>query len=158
MFRISRLTDYGTLILVFLAGHEHRLCTASEIASGTHVAQPTTQKLLKVLAKTGLVDSVRGTDGGYQLARRPGLITTAQILDALEGPVAITECSTDDGACELEPLCQVGGAWQKINGAIRVALADITLADLECPPASFPSLELAHNTGKTANSAGRTAN
>ena len=142
MFRISRLTDYGTLILVFLAGQEQRLCSASEIATGTHVAQPTTKKLLKVLAKAGMVDSVRGTDGGYRLARDPGSITTAQILDALEGPVAITECSTDDSACELEPICQVGNAWQKINGAIRLALSDITLADLEHPPADFPVLDL----------------
>ena len=142
MFRISKLTDYGTLILVFLTGREDHLCSASEIATGTHVAQPTTQKLLKVLAKAGLVDSVRGTDGGYRLARDPGLITTAQILDVLEGPVAITECSTENGACELEPICQVGDAWQKINGAIRLALSDITLADMEHPPADFPVLDL----------------
>ncbi len=148
MFRISRLTDYGTLLLVFLAGQERRLCSASEIATATHVAQPTTQKLLKVLARTGLVDSVRGTDGGYRLARNPRLITAAEVIDALEGPVAITECSTVDSACELESLCRVGGAWQKINGAIRIALADITLADLEHPPIDFPSLDLTQNAGK----------
>ena len=142
MFRISRLTDYGTLLLVFLADQEHRLCSASEVAAGTHVAQPTVQKLLKLLAKTGLVDSVRGADGGYRLAREPGSITTAEILDALEGPVAITECSTEDGDCALEPLCQVGSAWQKINGVIRLALAEITLADLGHPQTDFPSLDL----------------
>jgi FeS assembly SUF system regulator len=153
VFRISRLTDYGTLILVFLAGQEQRLCSASEIATGTHVAQPTTKKLLKVLAKAGMVDSVRGTDGGYRLARDPGSITTAQILDALEGPVAITECSTDDSACELEPICQVGNAWQKINGAIRLALSDITLADLEHPPADFPVLDLTRKANERQTSA-----
>ncbi|MDP6674054.1 MAG: SUF system Fe-S cluster assembly regulator [Gammaproteobacteria bacterium] len=145
MFRISRLTDYGTLILVFLAGQERRLCSASEVATGTHVAQPTAQKLLKVLAKTGLVESARGADGGYRLARNPALITTAEILDALDGPVAITECSTDDGDCVLEPLCQVGSAWQKINSAIRVALSDITLADLGHPQANIPELDLTRN-------------
>jgi FeS assembly SUF system regulator len=148
MFRISRMTDYGTLILVFLANQDSRLCSATEIAVGTHVAQPTTQKLLKVLAKTGFVDSVRGTDGGYRLARKPDSITTAEILDALEGPVAITECSTDDGECELEPLCQVSGAWQKINGAIRIALAEITLDDLGHPQTNFPLLDLTGNAGK----------
>ena len=145
MFRISRLTDYGTLILVFLASQERGLCSASEIAAGTHVSQPTAQKLLKVLARSGLIESARGTDGGYRLARKPESITTAEILDALEGPVAITECSTDDGRCELEPLCQVGGAWQKINGAIRVALSEITLADLGRPSADFPILDLTGN-------------
>ncbi len=145
MFRISRLTDYGTLILVFLADQEQRLCSASEIATGTHVAQPTAQKLLKVLAKTGFVDSVRGTDGGYRLTRQPTSITAAEILDALEGPVAITECSTDDGDCLLEPLCQTGSTWQKINSAIRVALSDITLADLGHPEAEFESIDLTNN-------------
>jgi len=143
MFRISRLTDYGTLILVFLASQERRLCSASEVATGTHVAQPTVQKLLKLLAKTGFVDSVRGTDGGYRLACDPGTITAAQILDALEGPVAITECSADDGDCVLESLCQVGGAWQKINGAIRLALSDITLADLGHPQTMSPTFDRA---------------
>ncbi len=147
MFRISRLTDYGTLILVFLASQEQRLCSASEIAAGTHVSQPTAQKLLKVLARSGLIESARGTDGGYRLTRNPESITTGEILDALEGPVAITECSTDDGNCELEPLCQVGGAWQKINGAIRIALSEITLADLGHPSTDFPALDL---TGKSA--------
>ena len=142
MFRISRLTDYGTLILVYLAEQEGRLCSASEVAAGTHVAQPTVQKLLKVLARTGLVDSVRGADGGYRLSRSPRLINAAQILDALEGPVAITECSTDESQCELEALCHVGGAWQRINSALRVALADISLADLGRPAADAPPLEL----------------
>ena len=142
MFRISRLTDYGTMLLVYLAQHEGRLCSASEVALGTHVAQPTVQKLLKVLAKTGLVDSVRGAEGGYRLARTPDSINAAEILNALEGPVAITECSTLDSHCELEPICQVGDAWQKINNAIRLALIDITLADLEHPPRAFPPLNV----------------
>jgi FeS assembly SUF system regulator len=154
VFRISRLTDYGTLILVFLADQDHRLCSASEVAAGTHVAQPTAQKLLKLLAKTGLVDSVRGSDGGYRLARDPASITTAEILDALEGPVSITECSTDDGDCALEPLCQVGSAWQKINSAIRIALSDVTLANLGHPKADFPTLDLALKADKHPARAG----
>ena len=142
MFRISRMTDYGTLILVYLAEQDGRLCSASEVTAGTHVAQPTVQKLLKVLAKTGLVDSVRGADGGYRLARSPRQINAAQILDALEGPVAITECSTTESQCELEALCHVGGAWQRINNALRIALADITLVDLGRPGGDAPPLEL----------------
>lgn len=142
MFRISRLTDYGTMLLVYLAQHENRLCSASDVALGTHVAQPTVQKLLKVLAKTGLVDSVRGAEGGYRLARTPVSINAAEILDALEGPVAITECSTIESHCELEPMCQVGDAWQKINKAIRLALTEITLADLGHPPRVFPPLNI----------------
>ena len=139
MLRISKLTDYGTMILVYLAGAEHgRLLPASDVAEATHLALPTVQKLLKILTKNGLVESARGTDGGYRLARAPEQITASEILDTLEGPVAITECSHDDGHCDLEPNCQVGDAWQKISLAIRAAMSDIRLCDLRDPPMEFP--------------------
>ena len=139
MLRISKLTDYGTVILVYLAGDESgRLCPASDVAAHTHLALPTVQKVLKSLANGGLVESARGAEGGYRLARAAKLISAAEILDALEGPFAITECSEDDSQCELENDCQVGGAWQKISKAIRAAMDDITLSDLSNPPNEFP--------------------
>jgi FeS assembly SUF system regulator len=138
MLRISRLTDYGTMILVYLAENPGRRRSASDVAGGIHVALPTVQKLLKVLARSGLVDSARGAGGGYSLARSPAAISAAQILDVLEGPVAITECSTAASTCELESLCQVGNAWQKINKSIRRVLQDISLLDLGHPPREFP--------------------
>ena len=144
MLRISRLTDYGTMILAYLASQDQRLCAASDVATATHVAQPTVQKLLKVLARAELVVSVRGADGGYCLARSPDLITAAQILDALEGPVAITECSTLESHCELESLCQVGPAWQKINKLIGGVLADVTLTDLSHPPRDLQTSVRSH--------------
>jgi FeS assembly SUF system regulator len=149
MFRISRLTDYGTMILVYLVSQSGRLCSASDVAQATHIAQPTVRKLLKTLARSGLVDSRRGTDGGYCLAEAPESISAARILNVLEGPVAITECSTEESHCELEPLCQVGDAWQKINHAIRGALSDITLADLSHPPPQFPRLQMEIATKNT---------
>jgi Rrf2 family protein len=85
-----------------------------------------------------MVESARGADGGYRLAKPADQITAAEILDSLEGPVAITECSHDDGQCELEPNCQVGGAWQKISLAIRLAMSEIRLSDLHNPPSEFP--------------------
>jgi FeS assembly SUF system regulator len=151
MFRISRLTDYGTMILVYLASQGERLCSASDVAQETHIALPTVRKLLKILARTGLVDSVRGSDGGYRLAEAPESISAARILTALEGPVAITECSTEESHCELESMCQVGDAWQKINRAIKGALNDISLSDLSHPPRSFPGLELDISTEKSTN-------
>jgi FeS assembly SUF system regulator len=150
MLRISRLTDYGTLILVHLANHPGRVCSASDIAEGTRVALPTTQKILKVLARSGLVISARGTDGGYALGRAAADISAADILDVLEGPVAITECSGTDSHCELEPLCQVGGAWQKINKAIRGALADISLANLVRPPRELSLPALTHGMNRSS--------
>ena len=91
---------------------------------------PTVSKLLKALARSGLVLSSRGAKGGYRLADDPRAISAADIIDALEGPVSITECSAADGQCEHEGVCVVSGAWRNVNVAIRRALDDITLSDL----------------------------
>jgi FeS assembly SUF system regulator len=139
MLRISKLTDYGTQILVHLANYEaDGLCPATDVATGTHLSLPTVQKVLKKLAHGGLVTSARGADGGYRLARPPEQITATEILDTLEGPLAITECSHDDSQCELEDDCLVGSAWQKISKAIRGAMDDIRLSDFRAPPNEFP--------------------
>lgn len=130
MLRMSKLTDYGTMVLAQLAATEAR-ATAGQLAAATHLAQPTVSKLLKNLVRSGLVVSVRGVQGGYSLARPPDEISAAAILDALEGPVAITECSATFGFCDLESHCRVGSAWQQINLSIRRALEDISLADLQ---------------------------
>lgn len=130
MLRISKLTDYGTVILACLANQPSRLWSAAEVAEQTRVGLPTVSKLLKKLQRGGLVTSTRGSHGGYQLARPAAGITAAQILDALEGPFAITECSGKHSACGLESSCRVGHAWQRVNAAIRRALTDISLAEL----------------------------
>lgn len=130
MLRLSKLTDYGTLILAELAAGRPGLASAGQVAAATHLAQPTVRKLLKSLSRAGLVVSERGVQGGYALARAPEQISAADIIDALEGPVAITECSSADGACDLESYCRVGHAWQKINRSIRRALEHVSLADL----------------------------
>jgi FeS assembly SUF system regulator len=130
MLRISKLTDYGTVILACLAGQPDRLWTAGEVAERTGVGLPTVSKLLKKLQRSGLVASTRGSHGGYQLARPATDITAANILDALEGPFAITECSGQQSACGLQTSCNVGHAWQRVNAAIRRALTDISLAEL----------------------------
>lgn len=148
MLRISKLTDYGTMILVHLAVNPGELSSASDVASGTRLALPTVQKLLKLLARSDLVRSERGAEGGYVLARSAASITAADILDVLEGPLSITECSTADSHCELESGCPVGGAWQKINQGIRGALGEITLADLAHPPREFPLVNLSGRVGR----------
>jgi FeS assembly SUF system regulator len=130
MLRISKLTDYGTVILAHLASQPDRQLAAAEVAERTHIALPTVSKLLKTLQRSGLVVSTRGSHGGYQLARPAGEITAAKILDALEGPLAITECSGEHSNCGIESNCRVGHVWQRVNGAIRRALNDVTLAQL----------------------------
>jgi FeS assembly SUF system regulator len=130
VLRISKLTDYGTVVLAHLAANSGGVCSAAEVASCTGIAVPTVSKLLKSLARSGLVTSTRGANGGYQLARNAREISAADIIDALEGPVSITECSGSDSQCEHEGVCSVGGAWRRVNVAIRSALDDVTLSDL----------------------------
>ena len=130
MLRISKLTDYGTVLLAHLAANQNAVCSAADVANATGIAVPTVSKLLKSLGRCDLVTSTRGSNGGYQLARDPREISAADIIDALEGPVSITECSAIDSQCEHEGVCSVGGAWQKVNIAIRRALDDVTLSDL----------------------------
>ena len=130
VLRISKLTDYGTVVLAHLASEPGVVCSAADVAAATEIALPTVSKLLKSLARAGLVTSTRGANGGYQLARDPGAISAANVIDALEGPVSITECSASDSHCDFEDVCSVGGAWQRINVAIRRALDEVSLIDL----------------------------
>jgi len=144
MLRISRLTDYATVLLATLAGEPERVQTATALAEQTHIAAPTVSKLLKQLQRAGLVTSTRGLHGGYQLARPASQISAAAILDALEGPVAITDCAAGHGNCEIEAGCRVSRVWQRVNLAMRRALYDVSLAQLaglDAPPARLPVLE-----------------
>lgn len=130
MLRISKLTDYGTVVLASLVDRGDDVSSASDIAARTGVAPPTVSKLLKLLSKAGLVSATRGANGGYRLTRSPEQISAADIIDALEGPVSITECSASDSRCEHESNCNTGSAWQRINLAIRNALDEVSLKDL----------------------------
>jgi FeS assembly SUF system regulator len=115
------------------------LASAGQVADATHLSQPTVSKLLKALVRAGLVVSERGSHGGYALARSDDKISAAEIIDAIEGPVAITECSSAVGRCSLESTCQVGSAWQDINLSIRRALTEVSLADLQSRRIPMPS-------------------
>ena len=143
MLRISRLTDYGTLVLAHLPSDTAQLLSAADVAAATGINLPTVSKLLKLLAKANLVTSTRGSQGGYRLSRSASEISAADIIDALEGPVSITECSATDSHCDYESVCSVGGAWQRINVAIRRALDDINLHDLQRTRAPVPHFEFA---------------
>jgi FeS assembly SUF system regulator len=128
MLRISRLTDYATVILASLANGG--LASAADIAQRTRIGLPTVSKLLKELQHAGLVRSARGAHGGYQLTRPTGEINAADIIDAVEGPIALTECANGSGICGIEDTCLVGQGWQRISRAIRRALTDVSLDEL----------------------------
>src|SRR6201999_560794 len=130
MLRMGKMTDYATVVLASLADEPERHRAATELAERTRLSRPTVSKVLKGLQRAGLVVSARGAQGGYRLARPPGEITAAQILDVFEGPIAITECSGASSQCGIERQCRVGGAWQRVNAAIRRALEEVTLRQL----------------------------
>ncbi|HXQ64870.1 MAG TPA: SUF system Fe-S cluster assembly regulator [Steroidobacteraceae bacterium] len=149
MLRISKLTDYATVILAHLADTGAGLRTAVELAEVSRIGVPTVSKVLQDLQRAGLVASTRGAHGGYALARPASAISAADIIDAVEGPVGLTECSTHPGQCGIESSCRVGHSWQRVNLAIRLALADITLTQLasrETTAMPVPNLGVAIGT------------
>jgi FeS assembly SUF system regulator len=131
---MSKLTDYGIVLLAELgAQHDAAPHNARELSLRTHLPLPVVSKLLKALAKEGVLLSHRGAKGGYSLSRRPAEISVAEVIRVLEGPIALTECGLHPGLCAQEPLCSVRTPWQRINEVIRDALSQVTLAELIAP-------------------------
>lgn len=133
MIRLSRLTDYGIVLMAHLAESEERTHNAREVSGQTRLPLPVVSKILKALARGGLLDSQRGAKGGYTLARPAADITVPEMITVLEGPIGLTECAQHPGACPQEARCHVREPWQRINHAVHAALARITLADLVAP-------------------------
>jgi len=136
MLRLSKLTDYGTVIMTFMARTEGHVHSAHEIAKQVGIAAPTVSKVLKMLARDELVISTRGAKGGYVLARPATEITMAEIISAMEGgPLGLTECSSTPGACVQERSCSIRTNWQRINEVIVRALEEVSLAEMTRPVA-----------------------
>jgi FeS assembly SUF system regulator len=135
MIRMSKLTDYGIVLLTHLAsGEGEAVRTAQELAHASGVPLPTVSKILKALSKAGLVVSHRGRRGGYGLLRPAEDLSVAEIIAALEGPIGITECSAEiQGGCSLEAFCQARGHWGPISRAIERALGDMRLSAMAAP-------------------------
>ena len=139
VIRLSRVCDYGVAMLTHLAREAKGSQSASEVAEATGVPGPMASKILKQLSRAGLLTSQRGVRGGYGLARSASTITVAEIIEALEGPIALTACVEERaGDCGIERLCPARANWQRINEAIRRALHEVTLADMaEAVPPAF---------------------
>jgi FeS assembly SUF system regulator len=140
MLRVSKLTDYAVVVLIRLADGDRSTCragmgepvqTSPGIAAATGVPEPTVAKVLKLLAGANLVLSLRGARGGYRLARPLSAVSVADVIAAVDGPIALTAC-VDGGAggCDVEAMCAVKGRWDLVNGAIRHALDSITLEEM----------------------------
>jgi len=131
MFRLSKITDYGIVLLAHLAKDATDAShNAREVAADVDLPLPVVAKVLKSLARRGILQSHRGAKGGYSLARRPEAITVTEMIGALEGPVALTECALEGQLCPHEGSCAVRDPWQVINRVVEEALSRVTLADL----------------------------
>lgn len=134
MIRMTKQADYGIVLLTQMAGEPERLFNAHELADEVQLPLPTVSKILKILGRAELLESHRGAKGGYCLGREADNISVADIITALDGPIAITECIDDTpGICSQESFCAVRGNWQRINHAIRGALENIALAEMTHP-------------------------
>ena len=147
MIRLNKMTDYAVVMLGHMANDDGKVATAAQMAQGSGVPLPSASKLLKQLNKAGVLSSQRGVGGGYCLDRRADDITVAEIVVALEGPIALTACIDGaDTSCESMPLCAMSGRWDKVNRAIQVALEEVTLADMMPAPLAFKSASEALNS------------
>jgi FeS assembly SUF system regulator len=138
MLRVTKLTDYATVVLTALAARPGDVLSAAELAEQAGLEVPTVAKLLKPLAQAGLVAGFRGSNGGYRLARAAADISLVDIVEAMEGPLGMTECSVHAGACGIEHSCGVRANWRRINDVVADALRSVTLAQMLVPPPRSP--------------------
>jgi len=132
MLKLSKLTDYAVVILAAMAGGgRERPFSASGVAAATFLPEPTVSKILKLLAKAGIITSIRGAKGGYTLNEAPENIPVGRVIAALEGPVRLASCVKDSGeSCGIESICMLHGRWNPVNAAIETALSNVSLADM----------------------------
>ena len=153
MLRISKMTDYGTVVMTHLAKHPDERYSARELASDLHIGVPTVSKLLKLLERGGLLEAQRGKNGGYSLARDPEGISVAEVIRAIEGPIALTECSSAATQCDQEDSCLLQGNWQRINQAIMKTLEELSLIEMTEPVSTegvrTETLEFYREPGRT---------
>lgn len=138
MLRVTKLTDYATVLLTVLASRAGQVLSATELAQASGLEATTVSKVLKPLAQAGLAEGLRGVHGGYRLAREASDITLVQIIEAMEGPLAITECSQQDSQCGIAQQCGARSNWRLINDVVADALRGMTLAQM-LQPAPFSS-------------------
>lgn len=148
MLKLSKLADYATVLMTAAAREPERTHTGQELAARTRVPLPTVAKLLKTLTRAQLLESLRGAHGGYRLARSAEKISVADIIGAVEGPIAVTACSGHGiERCSIETSCATRANWRLINTAIHQALVAVTLAQMaqgtgpaarNRPPREFP--------------------
>jgi FeS assembly SUF system regulator len=146
MIRVTKITDYGVGLMAHLAGQQAGfLATAPDLAEDLQLPLPTVRKILKILARESLLVSQRGVNGGYSLAKPPREITLMDMVVALEGPMALTECATGEPCgCEREDVCNLRENWSWVNGLLQGTLKRYTLDQMAggMPPWHSPNNNL----------------
>lgn len=153
MLRMSKLADYGTVILTTMVHEPERVRSAADIAALIHVPAPTVSKILKILTREGLVVSLRGAHGGYLLSRHPSQISVAEIINAMDGPIGMTECSITPGLCTQETDCTVRANWQRVNRVVLQALQQVSLEQMTQPvtePIDISAIQVARSASAKA--------
>tara|TARA_Y100001970_G_scaffold232931_1_gene290153 strand:+ start:792 stop:1244 length:453 start_codon:yes stop_codon:yes gene_type:complete len=141
--KINKLTDYSIVIMTnMIIKNEQAMYTAKELSDFTDIPLPTVTRILKMLSNGKLLESQRGPQGGYSLAKNAADISVAEVIETMEGPIALTECASDDCGCSFEPSCVVGKPWQKINKAVNDVLQNITLSEMSVKDESQNLLKL----------------
>src|SRR6188508_2512379 len=140
MLRLSKKADYALMAMKHLALHGDCSSSAREIASLYDIPIELLAKILQRLVRRGLLASQQGTRGGYQLARRPALISVADVIQAIDGPVTVTACATEEGGnCEQFAKCNVRDPLWRVRERILSALGECTVAELAADPPGPPA-------------------
>ena len=141
--KINKLTDYSIVILTnMVIKDENAMHTAKELSEFSGIPLPTVTRILKMLSNEGILESQRGAQGGYTLTKSSTDISVAEVIEAMEGPIALTECVSDGCGCAFEPSCAVGKPWQKINKAVNNVLQNINLSEMSIKDESQNLLKL----------------
>lgn len=143
MLRVTKMTDYASMLLACLAQAPEKVHSASELAEQARLELPTVSKVLKPLSRAGLIVAFRGSQGGYRLARPAAAISLFEVVEAMEGRLEMTECSGAHSQCEHETHCGMQNHWQKINDVIAGALKSVSIAELGGAPRKSIPLKLA---------------
>jgi FeS assembly SUF system regulator len=140
MIKLGRLTDYAVTLLTQMVSEEQAVWAASDLAEKTGLSMATTSKILKQLTKSGILGAQRGAAGGYRLNQAASIITIAAIVEAMDGPIALTDCAEGGShTCNVEKMCPMSGNWDRINRAVRRALDEVSLADMAIPHHKRPA-------------------
>lgn len=131
MLKLSKMTDYAVVVLADMAKRNNQMVSATLLAEATKLPEPTVSKILKSLAKHGVVASMRGANGGYVLERSIGDISMADVITALDGPIALTSCVEEStSCCDRADHCAIKGKWNPVNQAMQQALENVSLKQM----------------------------